>query len=171
MFEEPPGDASTLIYIAKAAAFEEISRCVGVLWVSPSVWRESVDAGLRVGAPEVERITDAEARGLVKRLDLSRSVEARALKIAADYGLGRGESEVLAIGEDLREGVVIDEGRGTRVANALGIRSTSTLFLPVIGARRSKLGVEEAVSLLRRLASPAGASAAAVFAIEQAIRR
>src|SRR3990172_1059072 len=97
MAEVLPGDASSLIYIAKADAFEEIMSCVVAIEVPPSVWHEAVEEGERVGAPEVPRIRDAGPRGLPRRAGREEPQAALAASIAAEHRLGRGESEVLAL--------------------------------------------------------------------------
>lgn len=167
--EAYPADASSLIYIAKADAFEEIMSCIEGIDVPPGVWREAVDAGERIGAAEVPRIRDAEARRFLKRLSLDEDQVTLAASIASEHRLGRGESEVLALAQPgLR--AIVDEGRAARAARDLGIVVVSTLFLPVLGRERGGLTASEAVALLRRLAVPTGATAAAIYAIEDHLR-
>lgn len=163
---EVPGDASTLIYLAKADAFTEASTCIRTILVTPAVWREAVEEGERIGAPEVGRIRAAQERGLLRRVALSPDAEVEAEAIRASHRLGLGESEVIALGRGLGWAIV-DEGRASRVARSLGIRTLSTLFLPVMGHRKRELTQQEATELLRRLAVAANASAEAVLAIER----
>ncbi|MDQ2910863.1 MAG: hypothetical protein M3R39_07600 [Actinomycetota bacterium] len=164
-----PPDASTLIYLAKADAFQQAQRCVQTILVAPSVWREAVDEGERIGAVEVPRIRAARDDGSLRLVSLSQGELADAASIAAGHRLGAGESEVLALGTRLRRAIV-DEGRAARVADALGIESYSTLFLPVLGRRRGGLDEEEAMSLLHRLAIVIGPRAEVVLAIERHLR-
>lgn len=167
--EAYPADASSLIYIAKADAFEEIMSCIEAIAAPPSVWREAVEAGERIGAPEVPRIRKAEARGSLRRVSLEEGQVTLAAWIASEHRLGQGESEVLAVA---RPGsyAIVDEGRAARVGRRLGIVPVSTLFLPVLGRERGGLSATEAVALLRRLAVPTGVSAEAVHAIEDHLR-
>ncbi len=163
--EAYPADASSLIYIAKADAFEEIMSCVDGIRVPPGVWHETVDAGEEIGATEVPRIRDAETRGILERVSLDDDQVALAASLASEHRLGRGESEVLALARPGTRAIV-DEGRAARVARSLGVTPVSTLFLPVLGRKRGRLGRDEAVALLRRLAIPTGATAEAVYVIE-----
>ena len=164
-----PADSS-LIYIAKADAFEEIMSCIDAIVAPPSVWREAVDAGEHIGAAEVPRIRDAEAQGYLLRSSLTETQGALATSIVGEHRLGRGESEVLALA---RPGghAIVDEGRAARAARNLGIVPVSTLFLPVLGRRSGRLSAREAVDLLRRLAIPTGATAGAVYVIEDHLRK
>lgn len=164
-----PADASSLIYLAKASAFEQASACVPALVAPPAVWSEAVDAGRRIGAPEVDRIVQAHERGFVRRAEPADELAQRSAAIALEHRLGAGESEVLALAGP-REVVVVDEGRATRVALSLGLVPVSTLFLPVLGRRRGTLDEAESIALLRRLAVVTGASADATFAIEEVLR-
>jgi predicted nucleic acid-binding protein len=168
--EEAPADASTLIYIAKADAFDEVRECVSRLLVPPAVWREAAVAGESVGAAEVPRIRAAEAGGVIERVDLSRADLRLAGMIAVQNRLGSGESEVLAIGSRLGHAVV-DEGRASRVARAMGIVAVSTLFLPVVGRQSGRLSKSEATDLLRRFAAVTGARSDVVQTIEKDIQR
>lgn len=169
MEQATPGDASTLIYIAKADAFEEAVTCVGPIGAPPTVWSESVEAGERIGAPEVTRIRAAAEMSLVRRENLDEEVDDLATSVATEHRLGGGESEVIALAT--RTGTaLLDEGRATRAAAALGISVISTLFLPVVGLRSGRVDEERAVTLLRRLAPGTGATAAVVQTIEQHLR-
>jgi predicted nucleic acid-binding protein len=167
MDKEVPADASTLIYIARADAFTEVSRCVAAILVIPAVWREAVVDGERIGAPEVPRIRAAHS---LRRVELSQLDGAAAATISSNHRLGAGESEVIALGQGIGYALV-DEGRGVKVARSLRIRALSTLFLPVLGRRSGGLDAGEAVALLHRLAAVTGARAEAVMALERRIRR
>ncbi|MGH3103777.1 MAG: hypothetical protein ACRDN6_06750 [Gaiellaceae bacterium] len=167
--EELPGDASTLIYLAKADVFDEAARCVAKILAPPAVWREAVDDGERSGYPDVARIRQAEHDGFVRRVVLADPIASLAATIARQYGLGLGESEVLALGQAIGRAIV-DDGRASKVAAALGMQPVSTLFLPVLGRRSGSLDDREALALLRRLAVAAHARAETVYAIEQFIR-
>jgi predicted nucleic acid-binding protein len=164
-----PGDASILIYLAQADAFEAAARCVGSILVPPSVWREAGDDGERIGAVEVPRIRAAAEAGSLRRVELSEREEALAAAIAGSGRLGSGESEVIALAT--RGGqAIVDEGRAARVAEARGITVVSTLFLPVIGRRAGVLQEREAIDFLRRLAVVIGPRAEVVYTIEQHLR-
>ena len=166
--KELPGDASTLIYLAKADAFTEARSCIGGILVPPSVWREAVEDAERLSYPDVPRIRQAAEEGFLTRIDLDDATQALAGTIATEHRLGVGESEVLALG---REGgrALVDDGRAARVASALGILPVSTLFLPVLGRQGGGLGRTAAIDFLRRLAIVTGARAETVYEIEKFI--
>lgn len=165
--QELPGDASTLIYLAKADAFTDAPGCIDRILVPPSVWREAVEDGERFSYPDVPRIRVAAEDGFVSRVELDDAAQALAGTIATEHRLGVGESEVLALGRGGGRALV-DDGRAARVASALGIVPVSTLFLPVLGCRRG-MGQAAAIDFLRRLAIVTGARAETVFEIERFI--
>jgi len=166
----PPIDTSSVIYLAKAGAFEDACRCVGSLRIPPAVWREAVEAGEARGAPEVAEIRVAVREGRLELATPSARIARRAREIASRHALGSGESEVLALAR--RGGrVIVDEARATRVAESLGLTPISTLFLPVLGVAEGRLALTAARELLHRLAGVTGARADVVLRLEQALRR
>lgn len=165
-----PGDASTLIYLAKADAFSVVSGVVLPIVVPSAVWNEAVEEGERISAPDVPRIREAHEETLLRRVELTSEEQALAGSIATEHRLGLGESEVLALAT--RQGrALVDEGRASRVAHALGIVPISTLFLPILGRRSGALDSTDAVRLLRRLAVVTGARADVVMALESYLRK
>jgi predicted nucleic acid-binding protein len=170
MDQEVPADASSLIYLAKAEAFELAGRIARPILVPPSVWREAVVSGQEVGAPEVPRILAAEREGLLQRVQLAESEIRLAGTIATRHRLGSGESEVLAI-TPLGGWAIVDEGRATRVARSRGVVPISTVFLSVLGYMSGDLDVDEAREFLDRTASAVGLRADALLALERQLRR
>lgn len=164
---ELPGDASTLIYLAKADAFDDAQNCVDSILVPPGVWREAVEDAELLSYPDVPRIRAAASAGFVLPIQLEADDQDLAASIATEHRLGVGESEVLALGID-RGRALVDDGRAARVAAALGVVPISTLFLPVLGRRRT-LSATAAKALLRKLAIVTSARAETVYEIESAI--
>ena len=170
MFSNVPADASTLIYLAKADVFGAARRCVGSIVAPPAVWAEAVEAGQEKGAAEVARIEQAHADGFLQRVELSGDQQAFATRVRNEHRLGRGESEVLALGHACPL-VLVDEGRAAKVAQSLEISAISTLFLPVLGTRQGSIRRRAALRLLHELAAVTGARAEAVLRIQQEIEK
>ncbi len=146
-----PADTSSLIYLAKACALAPASARLGPLLVSPAVWREAVATGEQRGAPEVARIETAVKSGLVARIDLDAQLRRRAARIARDFRLGPGESEVLALGIRY-DHVLIDEHRATRAGGSLGVATVETILIPALCAQAGILDASAALALLDEIA-------------------
>jgi predicted nucleic acid-binding protein len=164
-----PVDTSALIYVAKCDGFRVFARCLPVLHAPATVWTEAVDGGERIGAPEVVRIREAEAVGSVQRVDLERGQAQDARSLARAHRLGQGESEVLALARG-HGACVIDEGRGTRVATALGLSAIPTILVPAFGARAGAITKRIALAMVRCLATVSSARGDVVFRIEEALK-
>jgi predicted nucleic acid-binding protein len=170
MEQEIPADASSLIYLAKADAFDLAARVARPLLVPPSVWREAVVAGQEVGAPEVPRILVAEGQGLLQQIDLAEAEIGLAGTIASQHRLGSGESEVLAV-TAIGRWAIVDEGRATRVARSRGILPISTVLLSVVGYKWGDLRADEAKEFLHRIASAIGLRTDVLLTLERELRR
>lgn len=170
MEQEIPADASSLIYLAKADAFELAGRVARPILVPPSVWREAVVAGQEVGASEVPRILVAERQGLLRCVELAESELRLAGTIATQHRLGSGESEVLAI-TPIGSPAIVDEGRATRVARSRGVVPISTVLLPAVGYMSGDLDLDQASDLLHRVAGAVGLRTDVLLTLERQLRR
>ncbi|MEO5988656.1 MAG: hypothetical protein ABIU54_06720 [Candidatus Eisenbacteria bacterium] len=165
-----PTDASALIHLAKLDSFETAFRCVGNLRVPPSVWREVVELGDAQGALDVPVVHLAESLGYIQRAALSPDEAAKARAIAIAHRLGAGECEVLAMASHGQR-VILDEGRGTRLAQFMGILPVPTLMLPLFGVRNRTLDLSEALEFLWAITLVSGARADLFASMERRLRR
>lgn len=146
-----PADASSLIYLAKAGALAVTAELLGPLLVTPAVWREAVELGEGHGRPDASAVRVALEKGTVRQVRLEAAESERAIAIAKAFGLGAGESEVLAIGFQ-RDAVLVDERRASRAAGHLGILCVETILLPGLCAQTRILDRDRAFALLDELA-------------------
>lgn len=146
-----PADASSFIYLAKAGGLRHAAACLGPLLMTPRVWIEVVDLGERRGAPEVALIHSAVAEGFIRRPVFPGAHLGRAQRIAEEFGLGLGESEVLAVSAPYGF-VLLDERRASRVAGALGITAIGTIVVPALCARTGVLDRVAALEFLDAIA-------------------
>ena len=163
-----PLDASALIYLAKSGGLPAASACFGVLLIPPAVWNEVIVAGMQRGSTEVASILTAVDSGLVRAISLDAPLRRRALKLAAQFGLGAGESEVLALGAT-HEVVLLDEHRATRASKALGITAIETVLIPALCVQARVLDASAAIDLLRSIARHTVVRAEMVRRVEQLI--
>ncbi len=142
-----PADSSAIIYLAKAGGLAAASARFGPLLMAPAVWAEVVVAGARAGRAEVAAIEQAVETGYVQRAALDSALRKRAHKLAHQFGLGAGESEVLALALGF-ELVLLDEHRATRAARALGVWSIETALVPAFCVQANVLDAAAALELL-----------------------
>lgn len=158
-------DASTVIYLAKADALQEVAAVLGPLLVSPAVWRETVEAGERPGQPDKARIRAARDQGWLRLVELSPVMETKAIAIKKRRRIGLGESQVLAAAKK-GSVVLMDDRRAARVATSMGISPVRTMSLPVMCWRRGLTDAPVALALLRRLGNVVGVRAGVFLRLE-----
>lgn len=142
-------DASALIYIGALGLYGEL-QFLGPLVVAPAVWMEVVVAGTRRGAADVARTIAAEAAGLLTRRELSTMEAGMAAMIGQQFGIGPGESQVLATA-NMGGTAILDDRQALRAALDLRISAVSTLQLPIVGLGLGALDKDAATTLLNQL--------------------
>jgi len=146
-----PSDASAIIYLAKAGGLAAARARFGPLLMPPGVWDEVVTAGARQGRSEVAVVERCVSDGDVREAGLDGPQRRRAQGLRSRFGLGVGESEILALGRAY-ELVLIDDHRATRAASALGIRSIETILIPALCVQAGVLDAAGAFELLAAIA-------------------
>ena len=165
-----PADTSTLIYLAKADLFREVPSCFGTIVVPDAVWTEAVEAGERVGRTDPSRIRTAAAQGWLRKAAPEARTMMAAHDIATRYGLGRGESQVIAVASTSVE-VMLDDRRAIRVASSMGLRPVRTIRIPELGCARGCWSVSAGLAMLRKLSVIVAVRADTLSLLERAIRR
>lgn len=145
-----PADASAIIYLAKANGLGVARACLGPLLMSPTVWNEVVIAGARRGRAEVSAVERAALDGDVQKAAFDGALRRRARQFASRFGLGAGESEVLALGLQFAL-VLIDEHRATRASKVLGVFSVETAYVPAVCVQAGVLEAPDALELLHAI--------------------
>ena len=158
------------MYLAKAAGLAAAYARFWPLLMPPAAWAEVVTAGVRAGRAEVAAVEKAVADGYVQRAALDAALRRRAHKLELQFGLGAGESEVLALGPGF-ELVLIDEHRATRAAKALGVSSLETAFVPALCAQAGVLDAKAAHELLNAIARHTKVRAELAIRARQLIER
>jgi predicted nucleic acid-binding protein len=163
-----PADSSSVIYLAKAGGLAVASARFGPLLMAPAVWTEVVVAGGRAGRTEVATIEQAVDAGHVRRTAFNSTLRKSAHQLAHQFGLGAGESEVLALGPGF-ELVLIDEHRATRAARAMGVWSIETALVPALCVQADVLDAAAALELLDAIGRHTKVRAELVFRVRQLI--
>lgn len=133
-------NTSPLQYLHQIGHLDLLPRLVGSIIVPSAVVDE-----LAVGRAAGVALPDPAA---LEWVVIQRPASEKALRLITD--LGPGESEVLMLGLELPDSVLIlDDGLARRVAESLGLRLTGTLGL-LLDAKRAGL-IPEVGSLLDQL--------------------
>lgn len=119
-------DTSPLILFAQTGQLELLRGLFTEIAVPPAVWSE---VGAHSDAPDAHAIQAAEWIRVVPMV-----------KLAPPVGLGRGETEAIALaGELAAERILMDDRAGRRAAYAAGLRVMGSLGILALGHRRGLL--------------------------------
>jgi predicted nucleic acid-binding protein len=142
-------DASTLILIAKAGILDQFLANIGVRVAIPGeVERECCGSKKALDAVIIQRALD-ESR--IKTV----AVKNRRLvgKLQADFSLGRGEAEAIALALNEKAQIVgIDDKNGINACKLLGVPFTTALGILIRSRERGLLEEPEALEKLASLA-------------------
>jgi predicted nucleic acid-binding protein len=117
-------DAGPLIALGAVDLLSKLNSLFQVVYITPTVEHEVLCDPLKLGAPEIDK---AIAAGLIKRKHPKNNQSLNALKELLDPG----EAEAIALAEELRIGIILDERKGRRVAKHRGIppRGTGAILI------------------------------------------
>lgn len=168
-------DAGPLIHLAQIGKLFLVQRLFGQVTITPSVKREAIDEGVRLGYADAEVIGNALRDGWI----VVESVPVRLAKTAEKLALGEhisvADAETLLLAKEKKAELLIDEKIVSDLAKMYGLRvwGTWTLLLESLsrglievadvedaieelGKRRYKLREKQALEILeatRRIAS------------------
>jgi predicted nucleic acid-binding protein len=125
-------NASPLITLARAGHLNLLGELAGDVWVPEAVALEIL-AGPR----------DSAGTALIAGFGLRRDVQVPAA--VAEWGLGRGESAVLALALELPGTAILDDRSARRCAAALGISVLGTLGVIALAKRKGVIPAAEPV--------------------------
>lgn len=163
-----PTDASSLIYLAKAGGLAPAFACLGVLLLSPSVWREVIATGEQRGAPEMGAIRTAIQKQQIAECPLDTRARHRAARLQETLRLDAGECEVLVLGAS-NAAILVDERRATKAALAMGLHVVPAIAVPELALRMGALGRAEALALVNAIAIASSARAELVAEVARMI--
>ena len=131
-------DTSPLNYLVLIGAIEILPRLFEAVFIPPAVLMELE----RLRAPEIVR---AWAQSPPKWLEIRRP-----LRVVEILGLHRGETEAIALAEELKANqILIDERDAARVAGQRGLEVVGTLAVLGEAAARGWLDLPLAIQKLR----------------------
>jgi predicted nucleic acid-binding protein len=136
-------DASTAILLAKIGLLGEVAESAEC--VMPETARREATA------KEGEDTIVIRKMGKENRMTVRPSGR-RADALAADFRLGAGEAETLALAAEVRGIAAVDDGPAIRAAKALGIPFAATIHFLVRAREAGTLSAPLALELLDKLA-------------------
>jgi predicted nucleic acid-binding protein len=140
-------NTTPLILLAKCGLFSLLQRFYGQLLLPPAVWREVVEEG--DGRAGQQETVDAQAIGWITVRDLRDREMAQRLRDT--FGLGDGESEVIALVQECAADLVLlDDDRAVKRARELGFVVRRTPGILILAKEQGLIvSVKEHLAALR----------------------
>jgi len=125
-------DSTALIILFDLGKIELLENLFEEVYISPIVWEE-ISVKYPIVLPsflKVKRIKDDELFSSLKRL------------------LDLGESESIALAQEMNLPIIIDEKRGRKIAKGMGLKVIGLLGVIYLNVKKGFLTRDEAVSFL-----------------------
>ncbi len=145
-------DASVLITLAKVRRVHLLKQVYGRAIIGPTVKREVIDEGKRVGAPGVQHVEQALQDGWLRTTRASKSAQKRMQRLLRTTHLHKGEIEAISIAQEHDYVLVVDDKEARHVAHAMGITYIGTAGVLLQAFREGHLTLAELEDTIEDLA-------------------
>lgn len=137
-------NASPLIYLSKAEGLHLLRQLFDVVYTTPEVRAEVVDRGKSLGKADASVVEKAISEEWLK-------VKGAPL-IALPITLQRGEETAISLAKQVHaDFLIIDEVRGRRAAELVGVPALGTVGVLLFALRRKYLDLDGFLAMLDRL--------------------
>lgn len=144
-------NTSPVIALAKIGRLKLLRDLYGTVFVSPWVKVESVDKGKDLGAPDALEIERALEEGWVKVIELTKRQNETVQRLVSESRIGLGEAGSVAIAEDKKIAVILDDKEARALAKSWGLELTSTVMVLYEAYVRNLTSYDDLVEDLAKL--------------------
>jgi len=159
--------AGPLVHLAQINKLYLVKKLFKQVIIIPSVKREAVDEGVKLGHPDAEIIRKAIKEGWIIVADVPKRLTSASKRLAEDENTSRADAETLLFAREKRAEVLVDEKVLSNLAWMFGLKTWNTWtvlleslgrgFVKVsdieatikeLGEKRHKLKKEQAAQIL-----------------------
>ncbi|MEK6893862.1 MAG: hypothetical protein AABX10_00185 [Nanoarchaeota archaeon] len=131
-------NTSPIIFFTKINKLELLSR----LYSNIIITKEVEDELLSNNKPDSE---------LIKRAIKENLISVKSPSNDLDLSLGKGENSAINLALELKDQLIIDDSRGIRVAQSLGIETLRTTSVILSAVRKKVITKKEALDLINKI--------------------
>lgn len=144
-------NSSPLIALAKTGRLRLLRDVYGRVAIGPKVYVEVIDAGERVGAPEVRLVEAGLEEAWIWRVRPTPAESRLTARILKGARLHAGEAEAIALARSRNGMVLLDDKEARAVAGAIGVDFVGTAGVLVEASLREVLDYQGLAEALRDL--------------------
>lgn len=138
-------NSSPLIAFGKINSLNLLFEVLGEIKISSSVYREVVEKGKKIGAPDAILIDEKIGEKWIEVCDLDKKHELKCAairKIYSSINLGEAETIALALQKKQKE-VLIDERIARKVSKLYGLKPRGSLYVLVLAYKKGAIDLDE----------------------------
>ncbi len=146
-------DASSLIIFAKINKLELLSKLFGTLIITDEIYKETVEEGLIINAPDAKIIKKAIEDNKIKLISLNNKYSNLCKELKETFSqLDIGESEVIALAlQNKEKAIIIDEKLGRKVCKLYKIKPIGTLRIILESYKKGIIKEQEVKETINEL--------------------
>jgi predicted nucleic acid-binding protein len=144
-------DAGPLIHLAQVGRLCLVQRLFGQVTITPSVKREAVDEGVRLGYADAEDVGGALRDGWIIVESFSSRSARIAVKLAEGENISAADAETLLLAKEKNAELLVDEKIVSDLAKMYGLRVWSTWTLLLESLSRDLIEVADVENAVNEL--------------------
>lgn len=144
-------DAGPLIHLAQINRLYLLKKLFKNVMITPSVKREAVDEGLRLGHNDAKIIGKAIMEGWVIIKEVPKRLASTIKRLAEDENISRADAETLLFARDRKAEVLVDEKALSKLARMFGLKTWSTWTVLLESLRMGLIEVSDIESAIEEL--------------------
>lgn len=144
-------DAGPLIHLAQIRHLNLLGEIFGKITILPSVEREVVDEGTRLGHPDAKLVEQALGEGYISLVEPSVATLKRAAKIAEREKISESDAQTLVLARALQQPLLTDEKILSVLAKMYGLQVWNTWTILLEAVRTKLIRREDIQQAIREL--------------------
>lgn len=144
-------DAGPLIHLAQINKLYLVKKLFKQVIITPSVKREAVDEGVKLGHADAQIIGEAIGEGWITVEDVPKRLASASKKLAENENMSRADAETLMFAREKKAEVLVDEKTLSNLARMFGLKVWNTWTVLLESLRMGFIEVSHIEAAIKEL--------------------